>query len=378
MSLRVCHLIHRLGPGGAEHVLVDLARASAGGMDMSVVSIMPSEGAEHVRELRDLGVPVHTLDVAGRWDPRGFARAGATVALLRPHVLHSHMKHADLVGARIAGMVGVPLVSTLHLVEDAVTPVGRLKRRLAARARMRAAAHTVTVSDALRRWYLAAFGADPARVSTVRNGVLPPAALSEGRRLALRAQAGAGPGTVLVTCVGIMRPGKGHDHLLRAVEHLPEQAGVRLALAGDGPLRERLQRAVASSPVLRERVRLLGFRRDVGALLQASDVVVQPSLADALPTSLIHALAAGAPAVASAVGGIPEIVTPATGVLVPPGDVAALGAALLALAEEPGRRRSLGAAARGRFNREFDAHLWAERLRRLYERVLADTAAVPS
>ncbi|CAN5254132.1 glycosyltransferase family 4 protein [soil metagenome] len=377
MTVRVCHLIHGLGPGGAEHVLVDLARASAGQVDMSVVSLMPSQGAEHVRELRDLGVPVGTLDLAGRWDPRGFARATAAIAPLRPDVLHSHMKHADLVGARVAATVGVPLVSTLHLVEDAVTPVGRVKRRLAARARMRAAAHTVTVSDALRRWYLATFGADAGRVSTVRNGVLPPAALPESRRLALRAEAGAGAGTVLVTCLGIMRPGKGHAQLLRAVERLPEAAGVRVALAGDGPLRARLRRAVASSPVLRDRVTLLGFRRDVGALLQASDVVVQPSLSDALPTSLIHALAAGVPAVASAVGGIPEIVTPATGVLVPPGDVGALATALLGLAEEPGRRQSLGAAARSRFDREFDARVWAERLRRLYERVLADTAAVP-
>ncbi|MDP8977772.1 MAG: glycosyltransferase family 4 protein, partial [Actinomycetota bacterium] len=146
---------------------------------MSVVSLVPPRDGDHVRELRDLGVPVRTLDLEGRWDPRGFARATAAVTALRPDVLHSHMKHADLVGARVAHRAGVPLVSTLHLVEDAVTPVGRVKRRLAARARMRAAAHTVTVSEALRRWYLATFGADPGRVSTVRNGVLPPAALPE-------------------------------------------------------------------------------------------------------------------------------------------------------------------------------------------------------
>jgi len=173
--VRVCHLIHELGPGGAEHVLVDLARvARPAGIEMSVLSLMPLGGHRYPQVLRELGVPVASLDLPSRWDPRGLRRA---VRLLRegpPDLLHSHLKHADLVAAFAAPRLGVPMVSTLHLVEDEVGLVARLKRDLGARARRHRAARTIAVSEALRRWYLGAFAVGPATVVTIPNGIPAP------------------------------------------------------------------------------------------------------------------------------------------------------------------------------------------------------------
>jgi glycosyltransferase involved in cell wall biosynthesis len=371
-AMRVCHLIHELGPGGAEHVLVDLARvAPSAGLEMRVLSLMPLAGHRYPQALRDLGVRVESLGLRSRWDPRGPGRALRLLRSDPPDVVHSHMKHADLVAAYAAPRLGLPMVSTLHVIEDAVSPMGRLKRRLGIRARQRASA-TVAVSEAVRSWYLGAFRVDLAKVVTVPNGVPAPPAVPEARRTALRAEFGVPEGHLLAATVALFRVGKGHDDLLDAVALL-NGAGVHFLLVGSGPEEARLRERVRSEG-LTDEVVFAGFRDDVAEVLAACDLVVHPSRADALPTALIHSLAAGVPAVATSVGGIPEIVGEAAGRLVPPGEPKALAAAIEELAGDPGLRRAMGAAARERFSARFDGEAWARRLRGLYQRVISGQA----
>lgn len=374
--IRVAHLIHSLAPGGAEALLIDLARAApAAGLEIAVMPLVRADVDRYARTLRDLGVPVLALDLPTRWDPRAFGRALTRLRRWRPDVLHTHLKHADLVGAVASRLTGVPQVSTLHVIEDgstARTPMRRAKRRLAAAARMSTARLTITVGEAQRRWYLGAFSsADPARVVTVPNGVADPRI---GRdpvavRARTRAGLGCGDGEVLVAQVAVARPGKGHATLLDAMRRLGD-VPVRLVVAGDGPLRTEL---AANARDLGDRVRFLGHRDDVPDLLAAADIVAHPSEFEALPTALIEAQAAARPVVATEVGGIPEVVTPGTGVFVPVGDPAALAAALRRLAADPWRRATLGAAARRRFETHFDAGVWARRLTDLYAAVLRET-----
>lgn len=373
--IRVAHLIHSLAPGGAEALLIDLARAApAAGLEIAVLPLVRTDGDRYARTLRDLGVPVPALDLPTRWDPRAFARATTRLRRWRPDVLHTHLKHADLVGAVASRLTGVPQVSTLHVIEDGSTgrtPLHRAKRRLAAAARASTARTTIAVSEAQRRWYLGAFAsADPARVVTVPNGVADPRAGRDTVAVRARTRAGLGcaDGEVLIAQVAVARPGKGHATLLEAMRRLGD-VPVRLIVAGDGPLRTELEARAAG---LGDRVRFLGHRDDVPDLLAAADVVAHPSEFDALPTALIEALAAGRPVVATRVGGLPEVVTPETGMFVPAGDPAALAAALRRLATDPWRRVTLGAAARRRFETCFDAGVWARRLTGLYAAVLRE------
>lgn len=362
-SIRAFHLIHDLGPGGAEHVLVDLASVAQGaGIDLTVVSMLPIDGLRYPELLRAAGVTVVSLDLRAWWDPRGPRRLQRLVESAPPDVLHSHLKHADFVAGQVARRVGIPHVSTLHVIESDVSWPKRLKRDLATRSRKRTAAMTVAVSDAMRQWYLNESGESPERVVTIRNGVPDPGPTIDGDRLAVRAGLGIDSGAVVAATIAVMRAGKGHDVLLDAARSVD---GVVFLIVGDGPLeREVRSRAVGLPP---GRVVFTGFREDVDRILAASDIVVHPSLADALPTALIHAIAAGRAIVASDVGGIPEIVTPGAGELVPPGDSAALAEAVGALAADPDERYSLGKQARERYDEEFGAAMWATRLRSLYE-----------
>src|SRR5437762_1092811 len=134
-----------------------------------------------------------------------------------------------------------------------------------------------------------------------------------------------------VVTVSVLRRGKGIDVLLRAATRIPD---AYFLIVGDGPMRAEWEELARSLGVA-DRVRWAGYRRDVDAILPGCDLFVLPSLEDAFPTVLLEAMASGLPAVASKVGGIPEIVTPdVTGVLVPPGDPQALAAAIADLVHD--------------------------------------------
>ena len=368
--VRVVHLIHSLEPGGAEAVLVDLARAApAAGLELAVMPLVRPRDERYLAALRELDVAVLVLDLPSRWDVRAFPRSLSLLRAWHPDVVHTHLKHADLVGAVGARRLGLPMVSTLHIVDNHAGAVAGFKRRLAATGRLATAARTITVSEAQRRWYLDAFpSAHPDRVVTIHNGITDPGRISPARpgSEAVRRSLGIPPGAVVVAQVGMLREGKGHHDLITALGLLGDIPDLRVLIVGDGPLRRSLELACVP---LRDRLQFTGYREDVPALLEAVDVVVQPSEFDALPTTLIQALAAGLPIVATAVGGIPEIVTPDEGILVPPRNPVALAGAIRALATDRERRAALGGAARSRFERSFEASNWAARLRSLYVEV---------
>lgn len=370
--MHATHIIHTLGPGGAEQVLVDLAHAAhAGGFSMSVVALVGDADLMHAQGLRKAGIAVRCLGLGSRWDLRAFGLALGAVRVLEPAVVHTHLKHADIVGAAVARRLRIAQVSTLHVIEDNVGGAAAAKRWAAGRVRSASATRTVAVSEAQREWYLANFPVDGDRVVTIHNGVAPGPVVSEEARTATRASFGCSAHDVLAANVAIMRTGKGHDDLLAALTLLPEASNLRLLLIGDGPEKRRLEEAVAADSRLARRVVFAGYRADVPALLQAVDLVVHPTHADALPTALIHALAAGVPIIATDVGGVPEVVGAEAGILLPAGAPALLARTLHEVAEDPRRRAEMGAAGRRRFLQEFEASRWAQRLGALYREVAA-------
>jgi len=367
--LRVTHVIHSLGRGGAESVLVELAGVAAtAGIEMQVVSLSSTPHPVNAERLRAAGIPVVELNLP-RWDPRAIPGTLSALRSFRPHVVHTHLKHADLVGGMTASLMRLPVVSTLHVVEDApARALDRYKRTAGLVARRRSAARTIALSTLQREWYEQLTGSDNG-VVVLPNGVADPGTTDDSERDRLRRELGAVDGRLLIASASLMRPEKGHDLLLDAVSLLPAELRPVVALAGDGELRAGLEARVDADPVLRDRIRFLGYRDDVPALLAAADLVLHTSLADALPTTVIQALAVGAPVVATHVGGIPDIVGSQAGLLVAPdrGDVAA---AVTRLLTDPELRTRMGAVGRVRFLESFEATGWARRLRALYDEVL--------
>ncbi len=213
---------------------------------------------------------------------------------------------------------------------------------------LRYADAVVAVSEAQARYIESRFGVRPARVFAVHNAVDAEAFPNERHGSDdLRAEFGIPPGAPVVVSAGRLSPEKGHRHLVAAAsEALAVCPDARFLLVGEGPERARLESEV-SRLGLGRRVLLVGFRKDVARFLLAADLVVLPSLTEGLPNVLLEAAAAGRARVATAVGGVPEVIEHGvSGLLVAPADPAALANAIAACLRDSGLRRKLGEAAR--------------------------------
>jgi glycosyltransferase involved in cell wall biosynthesis len=298
---------------------------------------------------------------------------GSLLAGRRYDVVHAHWivpnaaMVADLVDAHRAPLVVSAHGSDVFLAERsaAVRPF--------ARATLARAARVTACSDDLRRRAVA-LGAPEARTLTVPYGV-DADAFGASPPPGTRARLGAAADTTLVLALGRLVEKKGLGPLVEAAAGLQ---GVHLAIGGAGDLRDTLDRRIAE---LGAPARLVGTldRREVAAALAAADVVAVPSVVDragnvdGLPNTLLEAMAAGRAVVASRVAGIPDVIADGVnGLLVPPGDVPALRAALARLVADERLRARLGAAARETVVR---SHGWDTAARR-FEECYAEAAAL--
>lgn len=227
--------------------------------------------------------------------------------------------------AQLARRFDVPLV-TMVLGSDVNDFPKRPGLADPIRAGLRAASRVVAVSEALRARVID-LGIDPARVIVQRNCV-------DGDRfriadpVAARRKLGLPPESPLLLYVGNWVPEKGVEVLVQAMSRV-RALGAELILVGGGPLEPAL-RAAARASGIADRVRFIGRRPhdEIPAWMAAADAVVLPSYREGCPNVVLEALASGRPVVASRVGGVPELLDDARGALVPPGDPAALAAAL--------------------------------------------------
>jgi glycosyltransferase involved in cell wall biosynthesis len=213
---------------------------------------------------------------------------------------------------------------------------------------------------------------DPGKISVIHNGIdfdrVRPG--SPEAVAAIRREWAPAGGHLVVTAARL-HPEKGYPQLFEAVEavrrHLPGR--LTLLVLGEGPFRAEFEARVKALN-LESTVRFLGFRRDVHDFVAAADVFVLASLAEAFGLILAETLFLGTPVVATRAGGIPEIVRDGVdGLLVPPGDPAALGTALVRVLSDQALRGRLTGAGRARIQRDFGFDRLMQRYEELYEAV---------
>ncbi|HEV2815129.1 MAG TPA: glycosyltransferase family 4 protein, partial [Solirubrobacteraceae bacterium] len=314
--LHVHVVIDALRHGGAETLLSDFAAgAPAAGLRLTVSFLDPDGDGPAADRLRRQGIEPVGLGVRGLVSPRGLRTVRRHVAALRPDLVHTHLNYADLAGGLAARSLGIPAVATIHVMAWERTPREWTKEALSSLVRRTCARRVVCVSESAREAFLAARWDRPSRVAVVHNGVL--GAARPGAGAAVRRALGIAEDEVVLTMLSVLRAGKGHDVAVDAVRALErEEPRVRLLVAGAGPAHDEVARLVAP---LGDRAILAGHRDDVMEVLDATDVLLHPTSVDAFPTALLEAAAASVPVVATAVGGIPEIVEDGrTGVLVEP------------------------------------------------------------
>lgn len=330
-----------------------------------------SQSADRLRELEVEPVLVPIDSLLGRRDRR---LVRDHLASLQPDILHTHLGYADLLGGLAARSLELPCVSTVHVMEWGSSTRGKIKDRLMFLARRHCAARVIAVSEAARLRYLETGWDRADHVVTVHNGIRAEVVPGSGARL--RRELGIGEEDVVLAMVAVLRAGKGHDVAAGAVSTLrKEHPNLKLLVLGDGPDREEIERQLEPAG---DAVVMAGFRGDVLAVLDGVDVLVHPSRIDAFPTALLEALATGTPVVATAVGGIPEIVNDGeTGLLLKaPPTVESLTEALRRLLDDATLRRSMADRGPRVFEANFTVSRWIERLLPVYESAIAAKAGV--
>lgn len=334
---RVLFAIGSLEPGGSEGQLVTLLEQVHGTrLDAALVAISPAADPRHTERVRRLGVPFAVLSPGGR-SPRSLATAMRRYARVlrrfRPDAVYPWLEEATLLAAPPARLLRIPVVVARRNVSG--TYAGRPRPLVAAihaaeRLCAVATANSQAVAnEAVRR------GIPARRVRIVPNGhaVPPEAPLPGGRE-------------VVLGYLARMRPEKGHLRLVRALARVDGTIPWRVELGGDGETRAAVEAEVARTG-LGDRVRFAGPVSDPLAFWRGCDVAVLLSDHEGSPNALIEAALLGRPLVATAVGGIPDLVGDG-GLLVGLDDPAATAAALSRLIGDAGLRERLGVAARSR------------------------------
>lgn len=366
-ALRVMHLnTARTWRGGERQVLL-LARGLGERGHANLLVCQP--GSRLAVQARREAVPVREMAVRGEWDLVACARLAGLAREFRADLCHLHTAHAHTVGllAGLWGRMPPRVVSRRVDFRPRANPLSVLKYRWPGQA-------YIAVSENVRRVLISA-GVHPERVRTIYSGIpgTVGARDSDGDGAV---DLGIEPEKRIVVSVAALAPHKDPVTLLRAARRVVDQMpDVHFLLLGEGPLARRVRREVETLR-LGGNVTVAGFRDDVKAILSRSCVFVSSSWLEGLGTSLLDAMAAGLPVVATRVGGIPEIVRhDREGILVPPRNPQALAEALMTVLRSGGRARAFGEAGRVRAG-EFDIARTVRETERFYRDVLRSRGVV--
>ena len=298
------------------------------------------------------GVPVHPVPMRSSLWPPALVSLLALLIKLKPDVIYSHSGHDSWLGGITGTLTGTPLVRC----RDLLTPVRSRTAYMLPR-------RVLACSGAVKKQLVdAGVPEDKIFVSYPHIDTARFSRVDEASRAAVRRELNLGGRFPVVFCAGEFRPEKRQEDLVRAMELiLPEFPSALLVLAGRGRRMEAV-REIARESGVEERVRFLGEREDIPALLSAADIYAFPSDIEPFGMAPVEAMAAGVPVVASGTGGLVEILEDGKyGISVPPRSPEAIAAAIARLARDEALRKSLSAAGRKRAGL-FDSGIAIERL----------------
>ncbi|MCB9478345.1 MAG: ATP-grasp domain-containing protein [Deltaproteobacteria bacterium] len=357
--IRVMHTIETSNPGGAERMMMAVVDSLKHNDYESRILLIKDGWLSEQFRARDLPMDVVRLRALG--DIRFILKMARICRNADIDIVHSHEMYMNFHGAIASRLAGVGHIAVVHGNIDFLRA---WQRKLAYRLALMAGTTFVAVSYATRDELAQVIGVSPRRIRVIHNGVSIPVEADERRRDDARRALDVGDRPT-VALIGSLYTVKGHEILLAGLSRLQKRVpDVAVLFIGRGKPGDQ-ERLEAIAKPFGDAVRFLGFRDDVERLLPGIDVLAVPSLMEGLSLSLCEAMAAGVPAVASRVGGNPEVITDGhDGYLFPVGDSAAFADRVADLLTDPAHRKKIAAAARRtaieRFSNEAMMHAYQQ------------------
>jgi glycosyltransferase involved in cell wall biosynthesis len=356
--MKLLLLIKGLGLGGAEQHVLQIATAMRDrGHAVRVAYLLPHKG-ELAAALNADGIEtVCWGQGSGPWWRYAWRQAWSDLKTYRPDTVHAHLPVTGMLARLFKPLLGYRLVYTEHITYPLLHPLTRLAHRASWALDDAAVSCSQGVADSL-----------PRSSVVVDNGidaVTPPMAVP-----GMRAALGLPAESKVLLCVANFRPQKNHPLLLRAFDHAVQAGGLadwHLVLVGQDATERPGCEQLASGLSSRQQIHFAGKRTEAAAWMSEANAFVLSSDEEGLPLALLEAMRAGLPVVVTAVGGMPQVVTPQTGFVVPRGDDAALAKALQQIASDGQLRLKMGTAARERFLQHYTQDAMLDQLETLYK-----------
>lgn len=367
---RVVHITTSLAVGGAQRHLLQLLTNSPDGLQQDVIYFRDHDLRQ---EIASHAGQVHHIPMASLWGLALMPQLVRTISAGKYDIVHTHLLRADMFGAVASRLARVPaLVTTKHNLEERLDQPGWrwLHRRTA-----RLPDLTIGISEAVREWAVTTGGAPASRTRVVHYGI-DTQDFAHVDRVAAREVLDLEPGIPVVMCPARLDPQKNHALLLRALQLVRQQLPDAVLLLAGGrqlgsALYEQNLHQLAELLGISKGVRWLGVRGDVDQLLAACDVVAMASEWEGFGLALLEAMAAERPVVATAVGGVPEVVVNGeTGLLVKTGDTEAFAQALIHVLSDETDGKHLGVEGGRRARKVFTLDGMRAATQAIYDEVL--------
>ncbi len=377
-KIKVLQVVRPATGGMKEHVLALLKNLNRKDFELGLACPGDSQVGAVAREL---GIRVFPVDISGEitpWhDGQGTVRLAGIIRRWGVQVVHAHGAKAGLL-ARLSCLLVRKRPATVVTAHNFVYTgsVRGWKQKLLLGAEKRLLPLTdqfIAVSQGLRQEILNSQGIAPEKVMTIYNGLDLELFSEASDREQVRARLGLEPHRPVVGTVARFAPQKGLQYFIDMVACLEKQLpGIQYLVVGDGPLREKIE-SLAKSRGVREKITFTGFIADIPPILKAMDVFVLPSLSEGLGISVLEALACRRPIVATAVGGIPEIIANGeNGLLVPPGSGSYLADGVAGLLNNPQLAQTLASRGFQQLEEKFSLQKMLKATEAIYHKVYRD------
>jgi glycosyltransferase involved in cell wall biosynthesis len=376
MQRRILLLCTDLEVGGVPLLIRNFARVLAAAspdstpnrsrFTVQVASLAP-EGPI-AEQIRKHGITTHCLDACCQWDVRVFFRLARLIRQFQPHVLHSQLVHANVVGRLMGSLLGVPkVIATIQTVEKGKRWHNKLENLTCRLSHKTACVSPSVYQHAARNIHI-----PKSRLQVIPNAIdVDRFADAEPVNLA---EFNLDINKTTLVFVGRLDPVKNVDVLLRATARISQGQDIQLLIVGDGPERERLETLTATLN-LTDRVRFAGQRLDVERILKAADIFVLPSRWEGMPMAAQEAMASGLPVIASRAEGIIDIIEDnITGLLVTPGSMEQLAHAICRVIQNPTLAQQLSNAAQQKAQRLYSLDSIVQSYSELYTKVNIGTS----
>lgn len=358
--IHVCHVLLSLRPGGLENGVVNVVNGLDARRFRSTVCCLQELG-EFALRIADSRVEKYAMGLRGGNDLRLPLRLAWLFRSIGVDIVHTRNAEAGFYGIAAAkiGRIGAIVHSEHGRTFPEKPHRAWLQRKLMSRID-----GAFAVSETLRSDLIREIGIDESRIGVIYNGVnLQSFAASHDRD-------GDAAREIVIGSVGRLVGVKNYSLMLRAFAALPRTLRTRLLLVGDGPMREELER-LADDLAIAGRVEFAGHSEQVPLQLRKMDIFVLPSLSEGLSNTLMEAMASGVAAVASRVGGNPELISSGnTGLLFESQDQQGLTDCLAMLIGDPGRRQAMALAGAAKMRAQFSLPGMIERYENLYTKVM--------